>query len=101
MAARLFFIIERKVFHEQRSRADEAHIAFQHIDELGQFVERGLSDKFTYRGKAFCIREQLATGILFVVHGFELNQPERACIFARTDLGEKRIAGIGYREQNR
>ena len=28
-----------QIFHEERSRADEAHVSFQHIDQLGQFIE--------------------------------------------------------------
>lgn len=31
--------VARQIFHEERPRADEAHVSFQHIDQLGQFIE--------------------------------------------------------------
>jgi len=33
--------IERKVLHEQRARSDETHLAAQHVEQFGQFVDGG------------------------------------------------------------
>ena len=37
---------------KRRTRSDEAHLAAQHVDQLGQLVEAGLSEKPADRGDA-------------------------------------------------
>ena len=38
-ASRLEGVVERQVTHQQGPRADDAHVAAQHVDELGELVD--------------------------------------------------------------
>lgn len=78
MAIGVFGVFFLELFDEVRpfrSRADEAHVAVEDVEDLRQFVEAGGADEFPY----FCdarvvVRGQLGTGVFFGVrtHGTEL-----------------------------
>jgi hypothetical protein len=39
------------------SGADEAHVAFEDVEEFGEFVEAGAAEEFAERGEAIGVRE--------------------------------------------
>lgn len=78
MAIGVFGVFLFKLFDEVRpfgSRANEAHVAVEDIENLRQFVEPGGADKFADFGNARVVfGSQLGTGIFFGIdaHGTEL-----------------------------
>ena len=77
MAIGVFWVFLFELFDEVRpfgSRADEAHIAVEGVEDLRQFVQAGGADEFTDFGNARVVfRRQLGTGIFFCIdaHGTE------------------------------
>ena len=49
--------------------------------------------------KTFLIGQEVAGFVALVVHGFELDDFEEACVFTWADLGEERMAGVGNGEE--
>ena len=43
LPARLFWSIALDIVHDQRPRADQAHVAAQHIPKFRQFIQAGLA----------------------------------------------------------
>jgi len=81
--------VERQILHEQRSRADDAHLAPQHIDQLGQLVERRRSQMPPERGEALSVRKKLARVVSLVRHRAELDPLEFAIVQSDTRLTKK------------
>ncbi len=99
VATSLLSIVERKVLHEQRPRANEAHISLENVDKLWQLVNGGGANETANRGKALAIRPQISLCITAVVHGFELDDLEDSLIHARAFLRKEDVAAIGNRQQ--
>lgn len=77
MAIGVFWVFLFELFDEVRpfwSRADEAHVAVEDVEDLRQFVEPGGTNEFTDFGNARIVfGGQLGTGIFFGIdaHGTE------------------------------
>lgn len=77
MAIGVFWVFLFELFDEVRpfgSRADEAHVAVEDVEDLRQFVEPGGADEFADFGNARVVfGGQLGTGIFFSIdaHGTE------------------------------
>lgn len=77
MAIGVFGVFLFELFDEVRpfgSRADEAHVAVEDVEDLRQFVQAGGTDEFADFGNAWVVfRRQLRTGIFFRIdaHGTE------------------------------
>lgn len=77
MAIGVFGVFLFELFDEVRpfgSRADEAHVTVEDVEDLRQFVEPGGADEFPYfRDARVVVRGQLGAGIFFGVraHGTE------------------------------
>lgn len=71
MAIGIFGVFLFELFDEVRpfgSRADEAHVAVEDVEDLRQFVEPGGTDKFADFGNARIVfGGQLGTGIFFSI----------------------------------
>ena len=92
VAAGLLGGVERQVFYKQWARTDKTHVAFDDVDELGEFVQAGGADKFANGRDAVLIGQKLPGSIAFISHSFELDEVEDFTVFAGTGLDEKGIA---------
>lgn len=95
MAPTLGFIIEGEVLDEEGARADEAHVAFEDVDELGKFVDGGGAYEFADGGEALGVRKEVAVRIFAVVHGFEFDDLKDFFMLAGSRLGEEDASPIG------
>src|SRR5690606_10394407 len=77
VAAGLLGVVERQILHQQRARADQAHVALEDVPELRQLVEAGRTQKAAERRKALGIGKKLPGGADRIRHGTELDQIER------------------------
>ena len=89
VAVVLLLAVEREVLHQQRTGADEGHIALEEVDQLRQFVNRGGADKLAHLGQTVGIGKELALGIPLVRHCLELQSLENLLILPRTVLSEE------------
>ena len=85
----LLVIIQRKVFYQQGSRTDQGHIAFQDVDELGEFVDAGGADELADCSQSLGIRQQPSIGIPLVGHALEFDHFEDLTVEAGTLLQEE------------
>lgn len=74
MPAPLPRCIERQILHQQRTRADEAHVTFEHVPELWKLVETGRSQELAEAGEPFGIREGLSIAVDRVRHRSKFHQ---------------------------
>ena len=89
VAAHLFGGVELEVLHEQRPWADEAHLALEHVDQLGQLVEAGAAQEAAKAGQALRVGQQLAAGVARVGHGAEFEDVEGPAVASRPWLAEQ------------
>ena len=92
MPMTLFFIVSVEIFDQQRPRPHYSHIPFQDIEELGELVEAREPEDAAVAVEAHVIRQQLPVLIFFVAHRPELYELEYLLVFARSFLGEERVA---------
>ena len=76
MSACLFWCIPIEIFHEKRSRTDQAHIAFENIPEFWQFVEAQAAQHNTDLCESPFVRKWLAVGFETISHSTELDEGE-------------------------
>ena len=81
--------VSRQVFHQQRTRAYEAHLAADHVDELRQLVKARSPQEPADTGKAVNITPQAACGVAVVSHGSELQHREWPLVPTGSALSEK------------
>jgi len=88
MTTHLLRCIELKIFHQQRSWTDQAHVPFEDIDKFGKFVQAGAAQKPAEIGQAVCVMKGLALRISFVAHRAELQDREWPAAASGSLLGE-------------
>ena len=76
MALALFGSHEDHVAHELRPRPDDGHVALEDVEEFGEFVEAGGAEELAVGVQALVVGEQVATRVLLVGHGAELDEPK-------------------------
>lgn len=76
VAAHLLLGIAREVFGKERARSDDAHVAFEDVPELREFVEAGGAEETAKFGEALVIWEEVALGVALVRHGAEFVEGE-------------------------
>ena len=54
-APRLESVVTREVAHEERTRADDAHVADKDVPHLGELVEGGGAEEFTEGGETHLV----------------------------------------------
>lgn len=89
MPAHLLLGIQGEVLGQERTWADERHVALEDVDELGELIDRGGADEAAYLGEAVGIGEELALGIALIGHGLELDDLEDLAVLARALLVEQ------------
>lgn len=82
-------VISPQVSSEQGSRSYEAHVSFQHVQELGKLVKACASEEFTKRGETMFVGKKLSVLVSFIGHGPEFVHSENLSVQARTRLLEK------------
>src|ERR1041384_8368825 len=70
--APLFDRIQWKVLEEQRPRSDQAHIAFDDVEQLRQFIERKPAQKGSDTRDAQVVGQQFPSRISSIRHGSKL-----------------------------
>lgn len=99
MSVAFFFRVPWQVSNQQRTRADESHVALEDVDELGELIDRGGADEAAYLGEANGIGQELALGITLIRHRLELNHLENLAVKPWPLLEEKRSRPfVGYGE---
>ena len=90
VAARLLRRVQRQVLHEQRTRADQAHVAVQHVD-AARGARRGSCGAASGRGAVSrsASGSSSPSASRAVGHGAELQHLERAAVAARALLAEQ------------
>ena len=87
-----------------RTRSNQCHVPFDHIKELGQFIETGLAEEFADRGNPrIVLTAQLRTCLFRILHhGPELDDAEWLAVPTNALLQEKHraLAGSPHRESN-
>src|SRR5660397_31778 len=81
--------VEGKVFHEEWARTDKAHIAFENVPELGEFVQAALAKASAQAGEPLLVGIGVALFIADVVHGAKLVECERASVQTGAGLAEE------------
>ena len=108
MPAGLLLGIQWQVLHQQWPGPNQGHIALQHIDQLGKFINGGGAHKTSHLGQPFFIRQQIAVLIPFVGHRLEFDDLENFCVFTWAFLQKKgsctfvgEMQPNGYNQQKR
>src|SRR5262245_21734022 len=58
MSASLLWGVKRQVLHQQRPRANEAHLAGEHVPQLGNLVQTRGAEQAPKRRETFGIRQE-------------------------------------------
>ena len=108
VAAHLLGRVKRQILHQQRARADERHVAFEHVPELWQLIERGIAHEGSELRYALFVGQQFAVGSFPLVHGLELDDAERLPLESGSLLEEEdsgsfveEVQKSGHCEQHR
>jgi len=97
MSFTLFFSIIRQITDQQRPRADDGHVAFEDVQQLGELVQGGGTQEFAVFIQASIVGEEVAVFVLLVGHGTELDELEDLLLavfvlFPRAGLNEEGVA---------
>src|SRR6185436_9464292 len=88
MPASLLWGVERQILHEQRPRANQAHLAREHVPQLWNLVQTRGAEPAPERRETFGVRQESAGGVVPVCHGPEFDQRERHAVKSRATLTE-------------
>jgi hypothetical protein len=89
VAAPVIIRIQRQISHEQRPRADDTHVAAQHIEQLGQLVDRCRSQPSAERRETAVVGQQIPLGVALVDHAAKFQQPEWPIVETGANLSKK------------
>ena|SRR6516225_4062892 len=78
-----------KILHQQGARPNKAKVAFEHVDQLGQFIEAGAAQQHPEWREALLVRQQLARCVARRSHASKLVDYEWLVVATRTLLPEK------------
>lgn len=85
----LFFVEQLKINGGEWPGADEGHVAYEDIPELGELVDGGAAHELADLGEALRVGQEVAVGIALVGHRLELDHLEDLPSPARTLLVEE------------
>ncbi len=92
---RLLRRVTVEVLHEEGSRADEAHVSLENVEERGQLVDAGGAKEATDRRQALGVGLEGVFAGLGGAHRPELGQVERLAVEAGSQLAEEDGAAEG------
>ena len=88
MSACLFWGVAVEVLHQQRAWTHQAHVTFEHVEELRQLIQAGGAQEAPKAGEALLVGQQVTIGIAQVAHGAELVESEQLAVQAGALLAE-------------
>ena len=91
MTVFLLGIVTRQIFNQKWSRTAYGHVAFEDVEQFGEFVKAGAAQKLAVRIQANIVWEQVAVGVLFVRHRAELDELEDFFVKARARLRKEGV----------
>src|SRR5271168_3026944 len=86
VTAHLFRRVALEVLHEQRARANQAHLTFQNVPQLGQLIQAETTQQASRRGQSLMVWKKAAARIAGISHRSEFQQLERLRVVARAYL---------------
>ena len=89
VAARLLGGVAVEVLHQQRARTDQAHVAFEDVEEFGEFIQAGGAQEAPEAGEALLVGQQAAIGVAQVAHGAEFVELEDPAVQPGARLAEE------------
>lgn len=107
MPAPLLWCVERQILEQQRPGPYQAHVAPQHVPELGKFIEAGASQELPDASQSIVIRQRRAITINRIRHRTKLIEREGAFLIARPSLPKQnrttqgQANGDGYSQEER
>ena len=82
------------IARQEGAWADEAHVAAEHIPQLGELVEGRGADEAAYGGEAVGVGEEVAGGVAAVGHGLEFDEAEDFAVEAGAVLAEEGTGAV-------
>ena len=76
MPMTFFLRIIRQILYQKRSWADDGHVAFEDVQELGELVKGRRTKKLAVLVETLIIGQKIALGVLTVRHGAKFDQLE-------------------------
>jgi len=89
MAAGLFRRVAGQILGEQGARAYETHVAFQHVDQLRQFVERSRPQPAAEGSQSCGVGQQMPGRVSRLGHRAKLEQRKNLPPFSWPRLAEE------------
>ena len=86
MATVLLRAVLCQIFHEERSRANEAHLTFQDVEESRKFIQAGAAHQLAEPCESIRIGQELPIGPTGIGHRPELIQDKRVPVKPRAFL---------------
>ena len=86
--------VQGEVLWQEGAWADEAHVAAEHIPQLGELVEGRGADEAAYGGEAVGVGEEVAGGVAAVGHGLEFDEAEDFAVEAGAVLAEEGTGAV-------
>src|SRR5690349_5609770 len=80
--------VARQVLHQERPRADQAHVAPDHVDQPGQLVQARATEEPAQAGQPGAVGQEPAVGGARAAHGAELVEDEGPPVPPRPALRE-------------
>ena len=80
MATVLLRAVLCQIFHEERSRADEAHLTFQDVEKSRKFIQAGTAHQLAESRESICIGQELPIGSTGIGHRSEFIQDKRLTV---------------------
>ena len=89
VAARLLGGVAVEVLHQQRARTHQAHLAFEDVEEFGEFIQAGGTQEAPEAGETLLIGQKVTLCIAQVAHGAELVEFEDLIVQPGARLAEE------------
>ena len=96
VAAELERRVAVEVAQRERARPDDAHVAAEDVEELGQLIERGGSQEMAQLGDALLVGQVHTVLVAGIGHGAELHEAKRLVALAHALLAEQDGRTNGY-----
>ena len=86
---RLFFVVEGQVLHEQRTRADETHVAFEYEEKFRKLIEGSCAEPLSEGRETDGVGQESSFCVALIGHGAEFDEAKNFAVKAGTFLAEE------------
>ena len=80
MAPLLLRAVMRHIFHEEGTRADEAHLSLENVQEFREFIQAGAAHQLAESCESICVGQELPIGSTGISHRSEFIQDKRLTV---------------------